>query len=138
MPVSLRSQHISELKSHITRRGAIVSFDNKVLAIKALLSIRNLGIPTRRWANKVMIELRADLSQVADDPIEFARRESLLVMLAEKNDLAIAKHKTRIENKRAAKEAEKLAGYGIKKPRKNAATPAPVPPDPAKDPFLSW
>src|SRR5438105_11218479 len=120
MPVSLRSQHISELKNHITRRGVIVSFDNKVLAIKALLSIRNLGIPTRRWANKAMIELRADLSQVADDPIEFARRESLLVMLAEKNDLAIAKHKTRIENKRAAKEAEKLAGYGIKKPRKNA------------------
>ena len=137
MPVSLRSQHISELKSHITRRGAIVSFDNKVLAIKALLSIRNLGIPTRRWANKAMIELRADPTYVTDDPVEIARREQLFAMLAEKNDLAIAKHKTRIENKRAAKEAEKLAGYGIKRPRKNA-NPPPVAPDPAKDPFLSW
>lgn len=116
MAMTLHAQQISQLKTHFMQ--STTNFRNKVLTLRALFVMRNLGIPTRRWAAKKLFWLH---QFVDEDLAEQAERLRMLDELAEKNELALKKHLTRVAN-RAAKKAE-------------AAAPAPTPAQQGRTPW---
>lgn len=117
MAKTLRAQRIGHLRSHFER--AKTTFDQKVLTLKALFSIRGLGRPTRRWANEKLLWLETDPQFQVNNPIEQGLRMKSLQELHEQNELALKKAETRAENKLKLKEKSKPAAAPT-------STPAPA------------
>lgn len=116
MAKTIRAQHINELKNHFNRPAT--TFEQKVLTLRALFSLRGLGRPTRRWAATQLYWLQTDPQWISNDPAEQAKRQELLDQLHERNELAIKKCEARAANKLKEKP---------EKPKAPAAAPAATP-----------
>ncbi len=126
MAETLKSKRINELKRHFMRPAT--TFDQKCVTLQALFAIRQLGRPTRVWAQQRLLKLQTDHQFSSADPQEQARRTTILDALNERNERAIRLAETR----RLAKEAEKAGPKPVGRPRTEATpvfTPAAVAPE---------
>lgn len=105
MAKTRRAANIAELQKNFLQPAT--TFEQKVLCLRSLLSVRHLGRPTRRWIQKQIFALQSEV--LLSDPAEQPKRQELFEGLLERNDIAIKKSETRAANKAAKHKSSKTA-----------------------------
>src|SRR5712664_3672035 len=101
MATTLHAQDVRKQRTHFGQ--PTTNFRNKVLCLRALLTMHKLGLHTRRWASRMISWLQTDPQWISEDLVEQAERNKMLDELLEKNELAIRKFETRVANRNAKK-----------------------------------
>jgi hypothetical protein len=125
MASTIRAQRLMNAKTEIDKSKTLIS---KIAALRELLAVPDVGRIYQRYAQKKIVECRAEAVAAAND--ELLRR---LDLLQERLVSHVESEKARLERKH-----KRESGGGLETSRKPAAKTSPVFAEPKEDLMDLW